>query len=126
MVGAFATLTILMKNSLLENLSQDYVRTAFAKGLPEKTVIFKHAVRNSLIPIVARIGGIIGIFLAGSYLIERVFNIHGIGLLSLDAITQVDYPVFLGFLVINIVILLLGNLISDLCYVLVDPRIKLD
>ncbi len=126
MVGSFATLTILMKNSLLENMSQDYVRTAFAKGLSEKTVIVGHAVRNSLIPIVARIGGVIGVFFAGSYLIEKVFNIHGIGLLSYNAIVDTDYPIFLGFVVIGIIIRVLGNLISDLCYLLVDPRIKLD
>lgn len=126
MIGAFATLTLLMKNSLLENLSQDYVRTAFAKGLDEKTVIFKHAVRNSLIPIATGLGHVIGIFLAGSYLIELVFNIDGIGLLSFKSVVNVDYPVFLGFLVISIIILLVGNLLSDLLYVLIDPRIKFD
>ncbi|OWY19121.1 hypothetical protein C7N43_30140 [Sphingobacteriales bacterium UPWRP_1] len=126
MIGAFATLTLLMKNSLLENLSQDYVRTAFAKGLDEKTVIFKHAVRNSLIPIATGLGHIIGIFLAGSYLIELVFNIDGIGLLSYKSVVNVDYPVFLGFLVINIIILLVGNLLSDMLYVVIDPRIKFE
>lgn len=126
MVGSFATLTILMKNSLMDNLGQDYVRTAFAKGLDERKVIYKHAVRNSLIPIATGLGGIIGLFLAGSYLIELVFNIDGIGLLSFKSIVNVDYPVFLGFLVINIIILLLGNLISDILYVIIDPRIKLD
>ena len=126
MVGSFATLTILMKNSLMDNLGQDYVRTAFAKGLDEKVVIFKHAVRNSLIPIATGLGGIIGIFLAGSYLIELVFNIDGIGLLGYKSIINVDYPVFLGFLVINVIILLVGNLLSDLLYVVIDPRIKFD
>ena len=126
MVGAFATLTILMKNSLLENLSSDYIRTAFAKGLTEKAVIVKHAVRNSLIPLVARIGGIIGIFFAGSVLIEKIFNIKGIALLSFDAILMTDYPIFLGFLVIGILIRIVGNLISDLALVLVDPRVNLE
>ncbi len=126
MVGSFATLTILMKNSLLENLSLDYVRTAFAKGLPEKKVIFKHAVRNSLIPIATGIGGIVGIFLSGSYLMELVFNIDGIGLLSFKAITTMDYPIFMGFLALSVLTLLIGNLISDLLYVLIDPRIKFD
>ena len=126
MVGAFATITILMKNSLMDNLSQDYVRTAFAKGLDEKKVIYKHAVRNSLIPIATGLGRIVGIFLAGSYLIELVFNIDGIGLLSFKSIINVDYPVFLGFIVISIFTLLMGNLISDMLYVLIDPRIKFD
>ncbi|MCC7431247.1 ABC transporter permease subunit [bacterium] len=124
MVGSFATLTVLMKNSLLENLSQDYVRTAFAKGLSEKRVIFYHAVRNSLIPLATQVGHLIGIFLVGSYLIEKVFNIDGIGLLSFKSIVQVDFPTVLGFLVINTVIRLLGNLVSDLCYASIDPRIR--
>ncbi len=126
MIGSFAFLTILMKNSLMDNLGQDYIRTAFAKGLDEKKVIFLHAVRNSLIPLATGIGGIIGIFLAGSYLIELVFNIDGIGKLGFEAIVSVDYPVFLGFLVLFILVRLFGNLISDMCYVAVDPRIKFD
>src|SRR5204862_7747704 len=77
MVGSFATLTIMTKNSLMENLGQDYVRTAYAKGLSEKRVIFLHALRNSLIPIVTGLGHFFGLFLAGSSLIERVFNIAG-------------------------------------------------
>lgn len=123
-VGSFATLTILMKNSLIENLSQDYVRTAFAKGLSERRVIFVHALRNSLIPVATGIGYIIGIFLAGSYLIEKVFNINGIGMLSYKSILASDYPVIMGFLVINTMILLLGNIISDFIYALIDPRIR--
>ena len=123
-LGSFATLTVLMKNSLMENMSQDYVRTAFAKGLREKTVIFRHAVRNSLIPMATGIGGIIGLFLAGSYLIEKVFNIDGIGLLGFKSIQNRDYGIFLGFLVIGTVIRLMGNLISDICYAIIDPRIR--
>ena len=124
MIGSFAFMTILMKNSLLENLSQDYVRTAFAKGLTERRVIFYHAVRNSLIPLATGIGGIIGTFLAGSYLIERTFGIDGIGLLSFNALLDRDYNIMMGFLVIAVAIRLLGNLISDLTYALVDPRIR--
>ncbi len=124
MIGSFATLTVLMKNSLLENLSQDYVRTAFAKGLSEKRVIFKHAVRNSLIPLATGIGGIIGVFLAGSYLIEKTFGIDGFGLLGFNALIDRDYDIMMGTLVIGVVIRLLGNLISDLTYALVDPRIR--
>ena len=124
MLGSFATLTVLMKNSLMENMSQDYVRTAFAKGLTEKTVIFKHAVRNSLIPLATGIGGLIGIFLAGSYLIEKVFGIDGIGMLGFKAIQDRDFGIFLGFLVIGTIVRLLGNLISDICYAVIDPRIR--
>ena len=124
MVGAFATLTVLMKNSLMENLSQDYVRTAFAKGLSEKRVIVFHAVRNSLIPLATGIGGMIGVWLAGSYLIERTFGIDGIGLLTFKAIGTRDYGIIMGFLVIGTILRLVGNLISDICYAIVDPRIR--
>ena len=124
MVGGFATTTVLMKNSLMENLSQDYVRTAFAKGLSEKRVIFFHAVRNSLIPLATGIGGAIGVVLAGSYLIEKTFGIDGIGLLGFYALIDKDYNIMMGFLVIGVFIRLIGNLISDLTYALIDPRIR--
>ncbi len=123
-IGSFATLTVLMKNSLLENMGQDYVRTAFAKGLPERTVIFIHALRNSLIPIATGIGTLIGVFLAGSYLIELVFNIDGLGMLGFTSILTRDYPVTLGFLVMAGMIRLIGNIVSDMTYALIDPRIR--
>ena len=90
------------------------MRTAFAKGLTEKKVIFFHAVRNSLIPIATGIGSTIGLFLAGSYLIEKIFGIDGIGLLTFKAIGTRDYGIIMGFLVIGTIIRLVGNLISDL------------
>lgn len=124
MVGSFATLTILTKNALMENLGQDYVRTAFAKGLHERRVIMVHALRNSLIPIATGLGHVFGIILAGSFLIEKVFNIDGMGYLGYTSILQRDYPVALGILVISSVLLLLGNIISDIIYVVVDPRIR--
>jgi len=124
MIGSFAVLTILTKNSVIENLSQDYVRTAFSKGISEKKVIFGHALRNSLIPISTGLGNEISLILAGSILIERVFNINGIGLLSYDSIVQRDYPVVMGILVISTLLLLIGNIISDIIYALVDPRIR--
>jgi microcin C transport system permease protein len=124
MVGAFATLTILTKNSLMENLSQDYVRTAFAKGLSERRVIFVHALRNSLIPLVTGLGHAISLVLAGSFLIEKVFNIDGMGYLGYTAILQRDYPVALGILVIASLLMLIGNILSDIIYAFVDPRIR--
>jgi microcin C transport system permease protein len=124
MIGSFATLTILMKNSLMENLGQDYIRTAFAKGLDEKRVIFVHALRNSLIPICTGLGNIIGLILAGAFLIERVFNIDGMGYLGYTSIIQRDYPVALGILVISSLLMLIGNILSDMIYVVVDPRIR--
>jgi microcin C transport system permease protein len=124
MVGSFATLTILTKNSLMENLGQDYIRTAFAKGLGEKRVIFVHALRNSLIPIATGLGHFFSLVLAGSFLIERVFNIDGMGYLGYNAILQRDYPVALGILVISSLLMLIGNILSDVIYAVVDPRIR--
>ena len=124
MVGSFATLTILTKNSLMENLGQDYVRTAFAKGLDERHVIFGHALRNSLIPIATGLGHVFSLVLAGSFLIERVFNIDGMGYLGYTSILQRDYPVALGILVISSMLMLIGNILSDIIYVVVDPRIR--
>jgi microcin C transport system permease protein len=123
-IGSFATMTTLMKNSLLENLSQDYIRTAFAKGLSEKRVVWVHAMRNSLIPIAARIGQNIGVIISGSYFIERVFNIDGFGKMGYQAILDRDYPITLGFLVIVVLIRLIGNILSDLALATVDPRIR--
>ena len=124
MVGGFATLTILTKNSLMEHMSQDYVRTAFAKGLHKRRVIFVHALRNSLIPIVTGLGHVFSLILAGSFLIEKVFNIDGMGYLGYTSILQRDYPVALGILVVSSLLMLLGNIISDVIYAVVDPRIR--
>jgi microcin C transport system permease protein len=124
LVGSFATLTILTKNSVIENLSQDYIRTAFSKGLSEKRVIFKHALRNSLIPIATGLGHFLSLILAGSFLIETVFNINGMGLLGFRSIEQRDYPVTMGILVLSSFLLLIGNIISDMLYAIFDPRIR--
>jgi len=124
MIGGFATLTILMKNSLLENLGQDYVRTAFAKGLSEKRVVFVHALRNSLIPIATGLGHFLTLILAGSVLIERTFNIDGFGYLGYRSAVERDYTVVMGILVFSVVIKLLGNIFSDMLYAIIDPRIR--
>ncbi len=123
-VGSFATLTVLTKNSLMENLGQDYVRTAFAKGLSERRVILVHALRNSVIPLCTGLGHAISLVMAGSYLIEYVFNIDGIGYLGYSSILDRDYAVVMGILVFNTVLGLLGNILADVLYVLVDPRIR--
>jgi microcin C transport system permease protein len=124
--GAFAVITMLMKNSLLENMSADYVKTALAKGLPWRRAVFVHALRNSLIPMATTIGSLLGIFLTGSFLIERVFSIPGVGLLAFEAIQTRDFPIVLGFLVISSVLLMLGNLLSDLAVAFVDPRVRFE
>lgn len=123
-IGNFALLTILMKNSLLDQIGKDYIRTVLAKGGSPRRAIWGHAFRNSLIPIVTGIGGILTIMFAGSVLIEKVFEIPGMGLLSLEAIIGRDYPVFLGIVSVTSVLGLIGNIISDMAYVLIDPRIN--
>jgi microcin C transport system permease protein len=126
LAGSFAVTTMLMKNSLIENMSADYVRTALAKGLTWRRAVFVHALRNSLIPMATTAGGLLGIFLTGSFLIERVFNIQGVGLLAFEAIQARDFPIVMGFLVISSVLLMVGNLVSDLAVALVDPRVRFE
>ena len=123
-IGNFAVLTLLMKNSLLEQIGQDYVRTVLAKGGSLRRAVWFHAFRNALIPIATGFGGVLGILFAGSVLIEKVFEIPGMGRLSLDAIVSRDYMVFMGILAVTSVLGLLGRLLSDACYLLIDPRIE--
>lgn len=123
MVNSFTVLTFMMKNSLLEEIKLDYVRTARAKGLSENTVIFKHALRNALIPLVTGIGSFLGVFLAGSLIIETVFSLNGIGELGYNAALSRDYNILMALIFISSVVTLLGRLISDLLYLVVDPRI---
>jgi microcin C transport system permease protein len=123
MIGSFTILTMLQKNSLMDEIRKDYIRTARAKGLGEKKVYLKHALRNALIPIVTGLGGFLTIFFAGSLLIETIFNLDGMGLLSYQSILERDYNVIMGLVFIQSVLMLLGNLISDMAYIAVDPRI---
>ena len=122
--GGLAGFSRYMRSNMLEVIRQDYITTARAKGLSETTVIFKHALRNSLIPLATGFGHFISIILAGSFLIEKVFNIDGMGLLGYTSIVDRDYPVVLGILVISSLLGLIGNILSDICYVLIDPRIE--
>ncbi len=125
-IGSFTTLTLLMKNSILEEIKKDYIRTARAKGLDEKAVYIKHATRNALIPVVTGVGGFLSIFFAGSILLEQVFQLDGIGLLSYTSVMSRDYPVVMALVFLQAIAMLLGNIISDIAYVLVDPRIDFD
>lgn len=125
-IGGFAVLTSLMKNSLMDELNKDYVRAALAKGVPYKKVIFRHALRNALIPIATGVGGLFGAFFAGSILIEKVFTIPGMGLLGYESIVQRNYPVVLGLIIIQSLFNLLGRILSDFALVVVDPRITFD
>jgi len=122
-INGFAVLVFLMKNSLMEEIRLDYVRTARAKGLDERAVVYKHALRNALIPIVTGLGSFLTVFFAGSIIIEQVFNLDGMGLLSYQSILTRDYNVIMALIFIESVLAMVGRLISDITYVLVDPRI---
>ena len=124
MAGNFAVLTVLMKTSLLDQIGSDYIRTVLAKGGTARRAVWGHALRNSLIPIATGFGGIMTVMFAGSVVIEQMFEIPGMGRLGLEAIVGRDYAVFMGTLSITSVLTLVGNLLSDFCYVLIDPRIN--
>ncbi|MFH1152261.1 MAG: ABC transporter permease subunit [Pseudomonadota bacterium] len=123
-IGSFTVMTLLMKNTLMDNLSADYVRTAIAKGMSFKKAVFRHAMRNSLIPIATHFGNTISIVLMGSFLVEKVFNINGMGLLGYESVLDRDYPVVMGILVISSLLFMIGNILSDICVALVDPRVR--
>ena len=126
-LGSFAITTMLTKNAFLEEIRKQYVLTARAKGLPERRVLWKHIFRNALLPILTGFpAAFIGAFFTGSLLIETLFSLDGLGLLSYESIIRRDYPVVLGSLFVFTLIGLLTKLISDLSYVWADPRVKFD
>ena len=126
-LGSFAVTTMLTKNAFLEEIRKQYVLTARAKGLRDKQVLWKHVFRNALIPIITGLpSAFIGAFFAGSLLIETLFSLDGLGLLGYESVIRRDYPVVLGTLFLFTLIGLFAKLISDLCYVLVDPCVKFD
>ena len=122
-IDEFAVLTILMKNSVLEELKKDYIRTAIIKGNSLHRAVWKHAVRNAFLPVVTRMSEFFTILFAGSILIERVFDIDGMGLLSYNAILSRDYNVVMGIIILSSFLFLLGRLFADIFYVILDPRI---
>jgi len=115
----------MMRSSMIEVLTQDYIRTARAKGAPERRVILLHALRNALLPIVAMIGLDIGLFMSGAVVVESVFGWPGIGQLAWQAIQQVDIPIIMGVTLVAAVAIVMGNLLADLVAPLVDPRIRI-
>ena len=126
-LGSFAVTTMLTKNSFLEEIRKQYVLTARAKGLSERRVLYRHVMRNAMIPLVTGFpSAFIGAFFTGSLLIETLFSLDGLGLLSYESVIRRDYPVVLGSLYLFTLIGLVTKLISDLCYVWVDPRVKFD
>ena len=125
--GGFATLTMLTKNSFLEEISKQFVLTARAKGLTERRVLYGHVFRNAMLIVIAGFpAAFVGILFAGSLLIEVIFSLEGMGLLAYDAVIKRDYPILFGTLFVFTMIGLVMNLIGDLTYVLVDPRIDFE
>lgn len=126
-VGSFAVVTMLTKNTFLEEFRKQYVQTARAKGLSETKLLYKHVFRNAMIPLVTGFpAAFIGAFFTGSLLIETLFSLDGLGLLSYEAVIKRDYPVVMGTLYLFTVIGLITKLVTDLCYVLVDPRVQFE
>src|SRR5436190_14341996 len=124
-IGGFAVITILTKNSVLEEIRKQYVMTARAKGVQERKVLWRHVFRNALIPIMTGFpAAFVAAFFTGSLLIETLFSLDGLGLLSYESVIRRDYPVVFGSLFVYTIIGLLTNLIRDLTYVWVDPRVK--
>lgn len=124
-IGSFAVTTMLTKNTFVEEMRKQYVLVARAKGLPERQVLWKHVFRNALIPLVTGFpAAFIGAFFAGSVLIETLFSLDGLGLLAFESVTRRDYPVVLGSLYLFTLIALVVKLVSDLLYVVVDPRVQ--
>ena len=121
--GSFAFLSRQMRSAMLETIRQDYIRTARAKGLPERRVIYSHSLRNSLLPIVTLLAGIIPALIGGSVVIEQTFSIPGMGSLSYAALVARDYPMIMAVFTIGAMLTLVGILVSDILYSLIDPRI---
>ncbi len=126
LVGGFAFVTMLMKNHLMDNLAADYMRTALSKGVAYRDAVRRHALRNSLIPIATNLGHQVMLFVTGSFLIEKIFDINGFGLLGFNAIIDRDFPVVMGVLMLSAFLMLLGNIISDVLMAMVDPRVRFD
>ena len=125
-ISTFAVTTMMMKNNLMEHLSADYVRTAVSKGVSFRRAVWRHAFRKSFIPIVSTLGSVFCTVVGGSILIERVFDIQGFGMLSFQALMDKDYSLIMGTLLLTSVLIIIGNLVSDLMVALVDPRVRFE
>jgi peptide/nickel transport system permease protein len=115
----------MMRSSMIEVLRQDYIRTARAKGMPERRVLLRHGLRNAILPVVAMVGLDIGIFMSGVVVVENVFGWPGIGQLMWQAIQSLDIPIIMGITTVAAVFIVAGNLLADLVAPAIDPRIRL-
>jgi peptide/nickel transport system permease protein len=118
------TLMRMMRTMMLETLRQDYLRTAWAKGLQERTVIFRHALKNAMLPVITILGGMIPMVIVGTVVMETIFSLPGVGILTFQALNQRDYPLIQGITVIMALIVLLCNILVDLTYAWIDPRVQ--
>ena len=125
-IRPLATLTQLTRNSMLEALSQDYIRTARAKGISFKRVVLRHALRNALNPVVTSASGWLASLLAGAVFVEYVFDWKGMGVVIVDALDQYDFPVVMGAILFICVLLVIINILTDLVYGWLDPRVRVD
>jgi len=125
-LGSAAILARLTRASMLQVIHQDYIRTARSKGLGERTVINKHALRNALIPVVTVLGPLFAALVTGSMVVEQIFAIPGLGRYFVDSVAARDYPVIMGTTLLYAVVLVLSNLVVDISYTLIDPRIRLE
>jgi peptide/nickel transport system permease protein len=122
--GGLAGLSRYMRSNMLEVIRQDYITTARAKGLSERQVIYKHALRNALLPVITILGLSVPALISGSVIFETIFAIPGMGQLLYSSVMMRDYPVVMAGLVISAVLTLIGNLLADICYAIADPRIR--
>lgn len=123
-IRPLAIITQLTRSSMLDVLNQDYIRTAYAKGLSQRTVIFKHALRNALNPVITAITGWFAELLAGAFFVEYIFGWRGIGKITVDALEKLDYPVVMGSVLVSACIFILINILADVLYAVVDPRVR--
>ena len=124
-IRPLAIITQLTRSSMLDVLDQDFIRTAYAKGLSKRTVVIKHGLRNSLNPVITAITGWFAELLAGAFFIEYIFGWRGIGKITVDALEKLDFPVVMGSVLISACFFILINILSDILYGLVDPRVRI-
>jgi len=124
-IRPLAIITQLTRSAMLDVLDQDYIRTAYAKGLSRRAVIIKHALRNALNPVVTAITGWFAELLAGAFFVEYIFGWNGIGKITVDALEKLDYPVVMGAVLVSACIFIVINMLADILYAVVDPRVRL-
>jgi ABC-type dipeptide/oligopeptide/nickel transport system permease component len=125
-IRPLAIITQLTRSAMLDVLDQDYIRTAYAKGLPKKTVVFRHALRNALNPVITAITGWFAELLAGAFFVEYIFGWKGIGKVTVDALEKLDFPVVMGSVLITATFFIIVNILADLLYGIVDPRVRMN